>query len=150
MRRIIGAVAVALAACGSTGATSQPSPAAPPRLMSGTHAHANPALTPGVVDYRQTTDSLCHKKLPDRTVTAAQKNRVYAKYGIAVAARKWYVLDDLLPREVGGLNAEANLWPEPKLEAQSKDRVEDQMHRDICAERITIPQALDYFRKEWG
>jgi hypothetical protein len=147
MRRFIGAITILVAACGST----QTAPAAAaPRLMSGAHAHADPALTPGAVDYRQTTDSLCHKKLPARTVTSAQNDRVYARYGIAAAARKWYVLDDLLPREVGGLNAEANLWPEPKAEASSKDRVEGQVHRDICAGKITIPKALDYFKKEWG
>lgn len=149
MRVFVGALTMLVAACGSTVTATAP-PAAPPRLRSGAHAHANPALTPGAVDYRQTTDTLCHKKLPERTVTQAQKNRVYEKYRVPATARKWYVLDDLLPREVGGLNAEANLWPEPKVEALSKDRVEGQVHRDICAGKITITQALDYFKHEWS
>jgi hypothetical protein len=49
------------------------------------------------------------------------------------------------PLEVGGANVIANLWPEPKAEAKTKDVLEAQMHSAVCRGNKTLAQAQAVF-----
>lgn len=134
MTRILAAalLALTLVACGGRTVV----------VDAATLAGPNHALTPGVVDPAHTAAVVCHSSTkPWRTATQAQKDGVYRAYGIDVRHHSVYVLDDLVPLEVGGMNVPGNLWPQPKAEAAVKDRLENRLHADVCAGRITLAAA---------
>jgi len=70
-------------------------------------------------------------------------------------------LDHEVALEIGGDPASIlNLWPEPwesKADrlakqgtgAESKDAVENRLHREVCTGKITLKQAQSEIRKNW-
>lgn len=84
-----------------------------------------------------------------RHVTEAMKRRVAAFYGVAWSARRSYEFDHLVPRELAGADAVANLWPQPLAEAHVKDVRENQLHRAVCRGEVTLEAAQDEMR-HWG
>jgi hypothetical protein len=107
----------------------------------------NPTLTPGVasgdVTQQNLGTTLCVKGFASsvRNVSTATKHRVYAEYHIARAQQRRYVIDHLIPLEVGGANDVANLWPEPKAESKVKDKLENLLHDDVCSGDLTLADA---------
>jgi hypothetical protein len=112
---------------------------------------ANPNLTPGATDPRVTQDTItstiCTRGYTStvRNVSTQTKHAIYVAYGIAVADERGYVIDHLIPLEVGGANDVKNLWPEPKADAKTKDVLENQMHVAVCAGRISLADAQARF-----
>jgi hypothetical protein len=76
-----------------------------------------------------------------RSVSTATKHQVFAEYGIPKAQQHLYVIDHLIPLEVGGANVPQNLWPEPKAEAKIKDKEENALHGDVCRGDVTLADA---------
>ena len=76
-----------------------------------------------------------------RNVSTATKHQVYVSYNIAKAKQRLYVIDHLIPLEVGGANDIANLWPELKDEAHRKDLEENALHGDVCRGDLTLADA---------
>lgn len=131
-------------------------------------------LTPGVMDQSVTQatvmTTICKPNYTAsvRDVTQAEKKDVLALYrnshsdwptcasvkGVATCE-----IDHLISLEIGGSNAEKNLWPEPygnsktkpqdRLGAREKDVVETYLHREICAGKITLAQARDQILTDW-
>jgi hypothetical protein len=104
----------------------------------------NPATTPGKTRTDLTVEQICTTKWGHdrRHVTARMKEDVFAAYGIPKEARHdanhkdLYEVDHLISREIGGADAEENLWPESYVgdcNAHDKDRVENALHREVCA-----------------
>jgi hypothetical protein len=64
-----------------------------------------------------------------------------------------YELDHRVPIEVGGAPRDpANLWPQPwkgDRNAHMKDRLENAVHRDVCAGRLTLAQGRAIFLGEF-
>src|SRR5689334_24710378 len=87
-------------------------------------AAPDPKLTPGAtnpaVTQQSVSNTICRRGYSSsvRNVTTATKRQVYAAYRIARAQQHQYVIDHLIPLEVGGANDVANLWPEPKAESK--------------------------------
>jgi hypothetical protein len=75
-----------------------------------------------------------------RHVTSAQRHRIFAAYGIPYAERRAYELDHLVSLELGGSNADTNLFPQPHPYSYWKDHVENHAHTDICSGRKTVAQ----------
>ena len=112
----------------------------------------NPKLTPGVA--RQVTqDELCttSTKLVRHT-TSDTKKQVYAEYGLKPnrssnctgVAQSCYEVDHLIPLEMGGADEKNNLWPQlydGVNNAHDKDKLENFLHKQICANKITMKQA---------
>lgn len=74
-----------------------------------------------------------------RDVSEELKQQVCAAYGIAKArcTGENYEIDHLISLELGGSNDPKNLWPQPYQPlpgAREKDQVEDELHRQVCAE----------------
>jgi uncharacterized protein DUF3761 len=107
----------------------------------------NPSLTPGVasgaVTQQNLATTICVSGFASsvRNVSTVTKHRVYAEYHIAKAEQRRYVIDHLIPLEVGGTNDIANLWPEPKGESKTKDKLEDLLHDDVCRGDLTLADA---------
>lgn len=119
------------------------------------------AKTPGVVDPAMTADILCAKKFTTRdtrNVSAAMKREVYAHYrmmnhkGACKRSKRGCEVDHLISLELGGANHIGNLWPQPfgkSWGAEIKDRLENAMHRLVCAGQITLEQAQQEISTDW-
>ena len=107
----------------------------------------NPTLTPGAASGSVTQvdvgSTICRKGYASevRSVSTATKHQVFAEYGIPKAQQHLYVIDHLIPLEVGGANVPQNLWPEPKAEAKVKDKEENALHGDVCRGDVTLADA---------
>lgn len=139
----------------------------------GVYALPNPELTPGewnptiVADLSRKPDriagvehNLCaldFRTPPFREATRSEKIKraVCAKYGIDAAhcIGKLYELDDTDPVELGGMNVEKNLWPQPIKQARIKDhRVEDVLGGPrglVCQGKISLQAARDCVSTDW-
>jgi hypothetical protein len=77
---------------------------------------------------------------------------VFAAYGIPLTDRSHYEVDHLIPRELGGADDERNLWPQPwtgTYNAHQKDRLENALHRAVCAGTVTLAHAQEAIRSDW-
>ena len=110
----------------------------------------NPALTPGVMR-GLTKDVICSTRwgLDRRHVTTSMRRHVLMAYGVPWEKRGNYELDHLIPRELGGADAERNLWPEPWPMAHLKDRVENAAHKAVCNGELGIVEAQRQMAKDW-
>lgn len=116
----------------------------------------DPQLTPGVV--RQlTVEQICATKWGKdaRAVTPAMKRQVFRAYGYPAGNRDPRCsceIDHLVSRELGGADDVANLWPQSYAgpwNAHLKDRVENRLHVEMCAGRLTLEQAQQMIRDDW-
>ncbi|HEX4755779.1 MAG TPA: HNH endonuclease [Candidatus Dormibacteraeota bacterium] len=88
-----------------------------------------------------------------RHVTAAQYHEVYASYDIRYPEPSGtYELDHLIPLELGGDNANANLWPEPASPTpgyHQKDELENALHNLVCSGRLALGTAQHGIAVNW-
>jgi hypothetical protein len=129
----------------------------------------NPIYTPGVVAITDASRACSVKWGKDaRHVTAAMKREVFDRYGI----KTWYLvhgktkilmcsktqrcsdlyeIDHLHCRENGGADAIDNLWPQPWAApgAHQKDKVENWLHKQVCAGNISLREAQLRISKDW-
>lgn len=123
----------------------------------------NLALTPGVARAGLTTVKICSTKWGKdvRHVTEAMKREVFAAYGmsgnddprcIPHGAQRCEI-DHLVSRELGGADDVKNLWPQPygtqPWNALLKDKLENRLHKEMCAGRITLKQAQAMLVNDW-
>jgi hypothetical protein len=131
------ATAVALTVALAIGAAAGASAAATP----------DPSLTPGATNAAVTQETIaatiCRRGYASsvRSVTSATKRQVFAAYRIPKSQQRQYVIDHLIPLEVGGANEVANLWPEPKAESKVKDKEENALHTDVCRGDLNLTEA---------
>lgn len=115
-------------------------------------ALVNHALTPGAVR-PLTLATICTTKwgLDARHVDDALRARVFDAYGIPAAARRGYVIDHLVPRELGGADVFGNLWPELEAPSHRKDGRERALHNAVCATNPTITlEAAQNIMRAWS
>lgn len=113
----------------------------------------DPTLTPGVVRPLSKA-AICGTKWGKdrRHVTLAMKKQVFASYGIPWSQHAKFEVDHKLPRELGGADDVANLWPQPwagRWNAHLKDRLENKLHRLLCAGTITLTDAQTAISGDW-
>jgi hypothetical protein len=110
----------------------------------------NATLTPGAIDPAAKVEQLCTPGYTAkiRHVTAGTKKKIFAEYGLKPDGSK-YEIDHYISLEIGGLNDESNLWPQPWPEARQKDVVETWLHRQLCSGRITLAEAQAQVRDWW-
>jgi hypothetical protein len=87
-----------------------------------------------------------------RDVPASEKRQVYNDYGIRTHTRGQYEVDHLIPLELGGSNSIRNLWPEaanPRPGFHEKDRLENKLHRLVCAGRLSLRKAQSLIANDW-
>lgn len=133
------------------------SPPAPPSAIT-VPSRPDPRLTPGVVATTNPADVCPHVAawLEQPRVLQSTYRHVYANYRLHYPqSRGTYELDHLISRELGGAPLDPrNLWPEPNDHprpgfANSKDILENRLHDDVCAGRITLTQAQHTIRIGW-
>lgn len=121
------------------------------------------ALTPGVVA-TTSKDVVCNTKwgADRRHVTVSMKRQAFALYGLSGNNDKACVrdkhgrrceIDHLVSRELGGADAVANLWPQlyglRPWNAVMKDRVENRLHKEVCAGNVSLEDAQRDIIADW-
>lgn len=125
-----------------------------PGSQEGSPLVPNPKMTPGAT-LPVTAKDICVPGYTQkvRNVPSSLKNQVYAQYGIASRRPGQYEVDHLISLELGGSNSIKNLWPESYVtqpwNAHVKDQLENALHDDICAGRISLPQAQKEIATDW-
>lgn len=125
------------------------------QLAGPAYLYPNPSLTPGATIPGVTAKDISNPGYAKRTrkVTEAQKNRIYAKYGIKrVKGAGKFEVDHFIPLSLGGSNDDENLWPEPyapRPGALEKDRVENYLYHQVRKGNITLKEAQDLIRTDW-
>ena len=122
----------------------------------------DPTLTPGAIDPQLTKDVLCAKGFTTknyRMTTNATKIAVYHAYGLDgpnagyCDGPQGCEIDHLISLELGGADVKENLWPQQydsqPWNAHLKDRLENTLHRAVCAGLIPLDQAQTEIRTDW-
>jgi len=108
------------------------------------------ACTPGAV---QTSDLrvICGSSTRGRRMVSRDlRRRVFADYGISPRQPPGaYEIDHLVPLELGGSNAIANLWPQAAPGFRDKDQVENTLHARVCSGSMTPAAAQRAIAADW-
>jgi hypothetical protein len=112
------------------------------------------ACTPGAIFASATKEQICQPGYATsvRDVSSAEKDQVYAEYGITSHPTGAYEVDHLVSLELGGSNDIANLWPEaadPRPGFHEKDQVENKLHDQVCAGAISRQEAQVQIATNW-
>jgi hypothetical protein len=119
--------------------------------------------TPGAVRKGLTKEKICSVKWgkDERHVTAAMMQQVFTLYGYSgnddpkcvPAGKRRCEIDHLISRELGGADEVSNLWPQSygssPWNAVLKDKLENRLHKEMCAGRITLKAARDMLVNDW-
>jgi hypothetical protein len=109
-------------------------------------------LTPGAIS-NLTAKQLCDPKFHTgtvRNVPLSEKKSVCRAYGVmsGCPGPAWE-LDHDCSIEIGGSNDAKNLWPQPIAEARRKDVLENRLHKEMCAGKITLLEAQQCIVQNW-
>lgn len=116
----------------------------------------DPSCTPGGIDPAVTQANLattiCRSGYtatvrPPAADTGRWKIRTYVFYGLDTATRGEY--DHLIPLELGGTNSTSNLWVEPGAIPNPKDDVENRLHQEVCAGKLSLAAAQQAIATDW-
>lgn len=101
-------------------------------------------------------DLLCMKGYTEtvRNVSKTTKKNVYELYGISYPpAENTFVIDHLIPLELGGSNSIKNLWPQSVIDssqsAKMKDKVENLLHSKVCEGSLNLSEAQSIMTTDW-
>lgn len=84
-----------------------------------------------------------------RHVSASLKRSAFAAYKIKKVDRSGFVIDHLVPLELGGANRRRNLWPEPVKASRKKDAVENRLHELVCSGAVGLRVAQAAIATDW-
>jgi hypothetical protein len=89
-----------------------------------------------------------------RNVPLATKKQVCAVYGVPPehCNGQEVEIDHLVSLEIGGSNDIRNLWPEPYKPdpgAREKDKLENWLHRQVCAGNMPLATAQKGIAQDW-
>src|SRR5579875_198868 len=136
----------------------QPRPGSCHAVGSGLYSRPDPHCTPGALNPKVTqatiNRTICRRGWtstvrPPEWVTEPEKLASMHAYGDH-GPMSDYEYDHLVPLELGGAtNDPRNLWPEPGASPNPKDRVEDELNRQVCRRQITLAEAQREIASNW-
>ena len=104
----------------------------------------DPKLTPG---------QLATSPAEMRGVTDAMRDEVFARYRVPADRRGGYVIDHLIPKELGGADAIENLWPQKinarPYTARRKQVLAAKLLELVRSGRLTLAEAQTEIRGDW-
>jgi hypothetical protein len=118
----------------------------------------NPKLTPGAVRTTDKQDICSHgtRELrlynTNRNASRERYAHVLRSYNFAyqqTGKRPAIELDHLVPLGIGGADEENNLWPQPKEEAELKDKLEWRMRDLVCKENVPPEKLQREIKENW-
>ncbi len=123
----------------------------------------DPRCTPGAIDVSISQGNLAtticsygfiESLRPSFSLSEPAKYSLMKSYGYGGFRLHNYELDHLVPLELGGASTFQNLWPElndypaPGY-LNSKDEVENSLHRAVCDGQISLQEAQDAIASNW-
>jgi hypothetical protein len=85
-----------------------------------------------------------------RNVPQSEKDAVEREYGLPAGHYgRTLEIDHIVPLELGGSNAMANLFPERQPGYHTKDRLENEAHRVVCSGSIGLRAAQRAIAANW-
>ena len=91
-----------------------------------------------------------------RNVPESLKKDIFHNYGMngndRSVCKEGYEIDHLVSLELGGSNDERNLWPQSycgENNAHKKDKLENELHRQICLGKMNIIDAQSCIKTDW-
>lgn len=124
----------------------------------------DPTRTPGAVRPGLTKARICSIRWgrDERHVSDAMKQQVFEAYGLSGnddarcvpdARGRRCEIDHLISRELGGADEVKNLWPQTygtsPWNAALKDKLENRLHIELCAGRISLDAARAMLVNDW-
>lgn len=122
----------------------------------------NKSLTPGAANSQVTQaniqSTICKSGWtatirPPASYTTALKIKQVAQYGYKDTKTGDYELDHLVSLELGGAPSDPlNLWPQKYVEplgAHDKDRIENELHQEVCSGIMTLHAAQQCISTDW-
>jgi hypothetical protein len=114
------------------------------------------ACSPGAYYSRLTRRVICASRFRTgsiRNVPQSEKFHVEREYGMAATYYgRTIEIDHIVPLELGGSNAIANLFPEPGSGAANyhvKDEVENRAKAEVCDGHLSLHAARQGFARNW-
>ena len=128
--------------------------------------YPDPVRTPGATNPEIMQDNIretiCNPRWSTKSIrppseyTNRLKIEQIHEYGYSDFTRKDYEEDHFIPLELGGNPTDPrNLWPEPfdtsipDGGAHYKDKVENYLHAEVCADSLTLDQAQKEITEDW-
>ena len=109
----------------------------------------NPAVTQATIGKTICTAGYTARIRPPESITAPEKRWSMRAYAQRQSASH-YEYDHLISLELGGAsNDPRNLWPEPGVSPNLKDRVENSLHSQVCRGTTTLAQAQQIIATNW-
>ncbi len=139
---------------GENSAIVQPSAATAPDRATYAQFLPDSSRTPGAT-LPVTTADICVRGYAGkvRDVPSSVKRQAYVSYGIRTHRAHQYEVDHLISLELGGSNSIRNLWPESyettPWNARVKDRLENELHRRVCAGQLPLETAQHAIAGDW-
>ena len=135
----------------------------PPKLAGPPEIYPDLARTPGAANPDITQDNIretiCNpgwstKSIrPPASYTGRLKREQIAEWNLTDTDPKDYEEDHFIPLEIGGHPTDPrNLWPEayePQPGSRQKDRVENQLHREVCSGEVALGRAQQIIVEDW-
>ena len=124
----------------------------------------DPTKTPGAIRPGLTRAKICSIRWgrDERHVSDAMKQQVFEAYGLSGnddarcvpdARGRRCEIDHLISRELGGADEVKNLWPQTygtsPWNAALKDKLENRLHVELCAGRISLDAARAMLVNDW-
>jgi hypothetical protein len=115
----------------------------------------NPKLTPGAVRTTDKQDICSHGtrelRLYNTNRDAARERyiNILQRYSTTLRQQAPIQLDHLIPLGIGGADADNNLWPQPKEEAELKDKLEWRMRDLVCKENVPPEKLQQEIKENW-
>lgn len=121
----------------------------------------NHKLTPGVIRVSGAAGAkeICAPTFrtgPWRKTNGSTKKHICAEYGVKRCPVLGEMeIDHLIPLELGGADDPANLWVQFAEYADGspgfhvKDKLENELHRRVCKEGMSLPAAQQCLRDNW-
>lgn len=115
-------------------------------------AYPNPALTPGLL---AAADGVTVCQLPAKApeLPPAVQESVFVRYGLPFHDAKRFRIEGRFPRELGGSDSLANLWPEPASPTPGFHEHEQAvawLRREVCAGRYPLAEAQRVMFEDWA
>ena len=115
----------------------------------------NASITTGEVRTSSKQDICSTATFTVRNVPESEKKAVYKAYNLTnyrTACAQGMEVDHLISLELGGSNDIKNLWPQSycgQWSAHDKDKLENELHRQVCAGKMTVPDAQTCIASNW-
>ena len=111
------------------------------------------AFEPLLPDPKLTPGSVAKKPGDSRPVTESMQDEVFVRYRIPLEHRRYYAIDHLIPKELGGADDIRNLWPQRRnarpYGPRRKRLLTEKFLEMIAAKQITLAEAQREMSEDW-